>query len=537
MTRIGWQRRCFVLASATAATALLLGAPEGGYAQTTLRATLHADVRNLDPFWTTQTITGIHAIAVYDTLFGVDDDLQPQPQMVGDYEVSEDAKEYTFTLRDGLMFHDGQPVTSEDVIASLQRWGAKDQAGKALMGYVTELRAVDGRTFKMILSEPYGMVLDSLGKAGTMVPVILPAEDAARSATEQIDSAIGSGPFKMVKEEWVPGSKTVYVKNERYVPRAGKAEGMAGGKMAKVDRVELVWIPDPQTAMQALIAGEIDFLEQPSVDFLPILESSPGVKVATTGRVDSHWGTLRLNHLYPPFDNPKVRQAMYALVNQEDFMASVVGNPEYYRVCYSYITCNTPYSVPDETGRIADYDPSKVLPMMKEAGYDGSPITVLAATDHPTITPGTQVLLNAMRLAGLNVDAQALDWGSVVARRAKREPPAQGGWNIFLTTSSGTSAANPVVNTWLGSGCDQANVGWPCDQELEDLRTQFAFSRTNEERMELARKIQARATEVVPYIVWGQWTQPYAFREDKITGIVPITGIVALWNIEKKEGS
>jgi peptide/nickel transport system substrate-binding protein len=518
----------------TAAVALLASGSSPAFAQEkVLRATLHADVRNLDPFWTTQTITGIHAIAVYDTLFGVDDNLEPQPQMVGDYEVSEDGKEYTFTLRDGLMFHDGEPVTTEDVIESLKRWGEKDQAGKALMGYVTEMRKADDKTFTMFLSEPYGMVLDSLGKAGTMVPVILRAEDAIRSANEQIDTAIGSGPFKMVKEEWVPGSKTVYVKNEDYKPREGEAQGMAGGKAPKVDRIELLWIPDPQTAMQALIAGEIDYLEQPAVDFLPILESSPGVKVATTGRIDSHWGTMRLNHLHPPFDNPKVRQAMYHLVNQEDFMASVVGNPEFYKECHSYITCGTPYSVEDETGIIGDYDPSKVLPMMEEAGYDGSPITVLAATDHPTITPGTQVLLNAMRLAGLNIDAQALDWGSVVGRRAKRETPAEGGWNVFMTTSSGTSAANPVINTWLGSGCDQANVGWPCDQELEALRTEFAFARTNEDRMELARKIQARATEVVPYIVWGQWTQPYAYREDRIAGIVPITGIVALWNIER----
>jgi peptide/nickel transport system substrate-binding protein len=432
------------------------------------------------------------------------------------------------------MFHDGQPVTTEDVIASLKRWGAKDQAGKALMGYVTAMEVVDDKTFKMILSEPYGMVLDTLGKTGTMVPVIMRAEDAATDPNEQITEAIGSGPFKMLKDEWVPGSKTVYVKNEDYVPRDGTPSGFAGGKMAKVDRVELVWIPDPQTAMQALIAGEIDLLEQPAVDFLPILESSPGVKIMRTGAIDSHWGTLRLNHLHPPFDKPEARQAMYHLVNQEDFMRSVVGNPDYYRVCYSYITCGTPLSTDVGSEMIADYDPSKVLPLLKEAGYNGEPITVLAATDHPTITPATQVFLNAMREAGLNVDAQSLDWGSVVARRAKREAPADGGWNIFLTTSSGTSAANPVINTWLGAGCEKANVGWPCDAELEDLRTEMAFARTVEERKVLAEKIQRRAAQVVPYIIWGQWTQPIAYRADMIDGIVPVTGLTVLWNIEKK---
>jgi peptide/nickel transport system substrate-binding protein len=519
--------------AAAGAALLALGSPPAG-AQDVLRATMHADVRNIDPFWTTQTITGIHALLVYDTLFGIDDDLEPHPQMVGEYEVSEDAQEYTFTLRDGLMFHDGQPVTTEDVIASLQRWGAKDQAGKALMGYVTSLEAVDDKTFKMILSEPYGMVLDTLGKSGTMVPVMMRAEDAATDPNEQITEAIGSGPFKMLADEWVPGSKTVYAKFEDYVPREGKAEGLSGGKIPGVDRVELLWIGDPQIAMQALIAGEIDLLEQAPIDFLPILESSPDIEIIRTGAIDSHWGTLRLNHLHPPFDNPKVRQAMHHLINQEDFMASVIGNPEYYRECHSYITCGTPYSVEDQTGVMSDYDPSKVLPMMEEAGYDGSPITVLAATDHHTITPATQVLLNAMREAGLNVDAQALDWGSVVARRAKREPPSEGGWNIFVTTSSGTTAVSPPINTWLGAGCERANVGWPCDEQLENLRTEFAFARTVEERQALAEQIQARAVEVVPYLIWGQWTQPLAYRSDRIEGIVPVTGITPLWNIKVK---
>jgi len=488
----------------------------------------------VDPFWTTQTITGIHAMLVYDTLFGVDDQLKPHPQMVGSFEVSEDGKEYAFTLRDGQAFHDGRPVTTGDVIASLKRWGAKDQAGKALMGYVTAMEKVDDKTFVMKLSAAYGLVLDTLGKTGTMVPVIMRAADAATDPNEQIKDAIGSGPFKWVKDQWVPGSKAVYAKNEKYVPRDGKPEGFAGAKIPKVDKVELLWIPDPQTAMQALIAGEIDLLEQPQVDFLPMLAAAPGVKIIKTGSVDSHWGTIRLNHLHPPFDKPGVRQAMYHLINQKDFMASVVGNPEYYQDCFSFITCGTPLESKVGVDRISRYDPKKVLPMMKAAGYDGGPITVLAATDHHTITPGTQVLLNAMREAGLNVDAQALDWGSVVARRAKKEPPAQGGWNIFVTTSSGPSGSNPVINTWMGANCGSANVGWPCDQELEELRRQFAFARTEAERRKLADQVQARAIEVVPYLIWGQWTQPMAYRSDRIDGIVPVTGLTVLWNIDKK---
>ncbi|MDF1585568.1 ABC transporter substrate-binding protein [Marinimicrococcus flavescens] len=520
---------------ASAAAAVIAMAPAPAAAEKVLRATMHADLRVIDPIWTTQTIAGIHGMLVYDTLFGVDDNLEPQPQMVGDYSVSDDGMTYSFTLRDGLKFHDGSPVTTEDVIASLERWGAKDQPGKALFAQVEKLEKVDDKTFKMILKAPYGLVLDTLGKTGTNVPIIMRAEDAATNPNEQITSAIGSGPFKMLKDEWVPGSKAVYVKNEDYVPRDEPPSGFAGRKEVKIDRLELVWIPDPQTAMQALIAGEIDILEQPPIDFLPILEGTPEIKVMKTGAVDSHWGTLRLNHMHPPFDKPEMRQAMYHLINQEDFMRSTVGDPAYYRDCHSYITCGTPYSNDAKSDLIGDYDPKKALEKMKAAGYNGEPITVLAATDHHTITPATQVLLNAMREAGLNVDAQSLDWGSVVARRAKKEKPSEGGWNIFVTTSSGTSAANPVINTWLGASCESANVGWPCDEELDALRTEFAFARSNDERKDIARKVQERAAHVVPYISWGQWTQPMAYRADKVSGIVPVTGLTVFWNIDKKE--
>jgi TRAP-type C4-dicarboxylate transport system permease small subunit len=215
---------------------------------------MHADVRTLDPHWTTQTIAGIHGMLIYDTLFGVDDDGMPHPQMVGDYTISDDRLEYSFTLRDGLKFHDGADVTTADVLASLKRWGTKDQAARAMFAHLDTMEAVDDKTFTMKFKAPYGLVLDTLGKTGTMVPIIMRASDATMSADEQVTEAIGSGPFMMVKEEWVPGSRTVYRKNPDYVPREGEPSGFSGAKIPKVDKIELVWIDDSQTRMQALIA-------------------------------------------------------------------------------------------------------------------------------------------------------------------------------------------------------------------------------------------------------------------------------------------
>ncbi len=499
-----------------------------------LRAVMHADVRVIDPIWTTQTIAGIHGALVYDTLFGNDADQKPHPQMVGKYEVSADRLNYSFTLRDGLKFHDGAPVTTKDVIASLKRWGAKDGVGQRLMGYVTDMKAVDDKTFTMTLKEPYGMVLESLGKSGTSIAAIMREKDAMTDPQQQVKESVGSGPFVFAKDQWVPGSKAIYLKNKDYIPRTEAPSGFAGAKIPGVDRIELIWMPDPQTAMQALINGEIDFWENPNNDFLPILEKSKGVKLLKTGKLDSTQGMIRLNHLVPPFDNAKMRQAMYLLINQEDYLRAIVGNPKYYKVCPGLLTCGGAYENDGGTQWMKEYNPKKALQLMKDAGYKGEPITVLAATDHNTITPATQVLIEAMRQGGLNVDVQSMDWGSVVSRRAKREPPAQGGWNIFVTTSGGVGSANPVLHTWIGAACDKGLFGWPCDPEVEKLRNAFGMASDETERKKISKELQSRAMDDVVFLPFGQWDTPLAYRADRIEGIVPNTGLAVLWGITKK---
>jgi len=501
-----------------------------------LRAVLHADVRTIDPYWTTQTIAGIHGMLIYDTLFGNDENMAPKPQMVETYTVSEDRKLYSFTLRPGLKFHDGSPVTTKDVIASLKRWGARDGSGQRLLSFTERMEAVDDKTFTMVMKEPYGMVLETLGKTSTNVPIIMREKEALVDPQQQITEAVGSGPYKFAKDQWVPGSKTVYLKNADYVTRPGgeKASSFAGSKFAGVDKIELVWISDPQTAMSALVNGEIDFYENPNIDFLPILQKAKGVKLMKTGKLDSTFGMIRLNHLHPPFNNVKARQAMYHLVNQEDFLRAIIGDPAYYNVCHGMIACGSPLANDGGAKLLKDYNPKKALQLMKEAGYNGEPITVLAATDHATITPATQVLIQAMREAGLNVDAQSMDWGSVVSRRAKKEAPAQGGWNIFVTTSGTVSGSDPVLHTWIGAACDKGLFGWPCDSEIEKLRNAYAFADTTDKRKQIAHDLQARAIEQVVDVPFGQWTQPLAYRADRIDGIVPNTGLVVLWNISKK---
>ena len=521
------------------AAALLAGAAIGvampAFAQDakTLRVTMHADVRALDPVWTTQTIATIHGNMIYDQLFNLDTNLQPQPQMVDKWTVSEDRKTYTFTLRDGLKFHDGTPVTTKDVLPSIKRWAARRNAGKILMGFTDSITAKDDKTFVWKLNEPFGLVIDTLAMTGA--GFVMREKEALTDPMQQITEAIGSGPFMLKRDEWVPGSKTVYTKFKDYVPRKEPASGHAGGKVVKVDRVEFVWMPDPQTAQSALMSGEIDYLENPQPDFLPMLEEAPGIKLITHP-AQGTMGIIQLNHLHPPFNNVKARQAMYHIVKMQDFLDTIAADKKLQKPCFSYFGC----SVPMETDAGSEAykappDYKKAEQLFKEAGYKGEPITILHATDHAYINPANLVLIQQMRKAGfLKLDVQAMDWGTVVSRRTKKELPAQGGWNIFITGTTVLGSSSPVSHVALGMGCEKAWFGWPCDAKLEEMRQAWGLAPDLAALKKIAVDISKRAYEVVPYVSFAQWVNPVAYRDDKIAGVVPVPSVPPMWNIEKK---
>ncbi len=316
-----------------------LGLPAFAQAKT-LTAVMHSDLRVIDPIITTAYITRDHGYMVYDTLLAMDSNFKIQPQMA-DWKVSDDKLTYTFTLRDGLKWHDGQPVTAEDCVASLKRWGARDSMGQKLMEFTASLEATDPKTITLKLKEPYGLVLESIGKPSSVVPFMMPKRIAETPPDKAISEQIGSGPFKFVQAEFQPGVKAVYAKNTDYVPRKEPPNWTSGGKVVKVDRVEWITMPDPQTAINAIQSGDIDFLENPAWDLLPALESNKDLKVQVLSKMG--FQTLgRMNFLYPPFDNPKVRRAAFLAMKQKDVLDALVGNAKYYQVCGAVFGCNTP---------------------------------------------------------------------------------------------------------------------------------------------------------------------------------------------------
>jgi len=519
---------------AVAGCALALAAGTATAQDKVLRVTMHADVRTVDPFWTTQTIAQINATMIYDTLFSLDKTLQPQPQMVDKWTVSDDKLTYTFTLRDGLKFHDGTPVRAVDVVTTVGRWGVRDGAGKRLMAFTDSISAQDDKTFVWKLKQPYGLVIDTLGKiAGS--PYVMREQDAKTDPFQQVKETVGSGPFTFARDLWVPGSKTVYNKFKDYKPRSEPASGHAGGKVVKVDQVEFVWLSDPQTARAALEAGEIHFLENPQIDFLPMLEANPDIKFSSHSARGTK-GIIQLNHLHPPFNNIKARQAMLYLVNMEDYLRTIAGDPKNYKVCYSMLGCGHPMETTAGSEALQKVDLAKAEQLFKEAGYKGEPLTILHATDHNYINPANLVLQQQLRQAKfLKLDVQAMDWGQVVAKRASKELPGQGGWNIFITGTTVLSSSNPVTHVSIGAGCEKAWFGWPCDEALEKLRNDWALAPDIETRKAVAVDLHKRAMEVVPYIPFGQWITPSAYRGDMIEGVLDVPTVPPMWNIGFKK--
>jgi peptide/nickel transport system substrate-binding protein len=490
-----------------------------------------ADLRILDPITTTAYITRNHGYMVYDTLFATDAKFQIQPQMVDKWELSRDKLTYTFTLRDSLMFHDGQPVRSADCIASIERWGKRDSLGQKLAQLTDSWTAVNERTFRLKLKKPFPLTLDALGKLSSNVPFIMPERIARADAFQNITEVIGSGPFKFVKEEWVPGSKVVYVKNSDYVPRKEAPSWAAGGKVVKVDRVEWIYIPDSATAAAALSAGEVDWWEQLPPDLIPLLRKNKDIRVENIDPLGS-MAIIRFNFLQPPFNNQKLRQALLYVVDQQDYVLGIAGDQKNGHTCYSFFTCGTPLS--SEIGAEPlkgkrDFEKAKKL--IRESGYKGEKIVMISATDQPIVHSQSLLTADLLRKLGLNVELQAGDWGTLITRRTSKETVEKGGWSIFHTWWVGPDMLSPASMAMVNLG-EKSWIGWPADPKLEELRQAWFNTSDEVAGKKAANAVQLEAFRFVPYITTAQFILPAAYRSN-LSGII-IAPVTFLWNVAKK---
>lgn len=498
-----------------------------------LRYVPQSDLTVLDPVMTTAYITRFHAMMVWDQLYGIDSNLRPQPQMVDGHTVEDGGRLWTFTLRDGLRFSDGTPVRGRDCVASIKRWAARDPMGQALLARVVEMGAPIDRRFTIRLQRPFSLVLDCLAKVGPPALVVMPERLANTDPYIAITEMIGSGPFLFAAKERVVGSKVVYTRNPGYVPRpSGTPDWFAGPKIVNFDRVEWDVMPDPATAAAALQNAEVDWWENPPNDLLPVLDRAEGVRTETAGRL-GFLGTAVFNHLYPPFDKPAVRRVMLQAISQADFMTAAAGtDSKMWRADVGIFTPDTPMANAAGLDVITAKKPplSELARMLREAGYKEEKVVLLSPSDQEVLSAECDVALDLMKKLEMNVDFQAMDWGTLVQRRAKKDPPNAGGWNMFITGWNGLDMTTPITNQTLRSNGSEAWFGWPDIPQVQSGIDAWLDAPDLATQQKLAVDIQAKALEFVPYLPTGQYFARTACRQD-ITGIMP--GQYVFWNVRR----
>ncbi|UFN48639.1 ABC transporter substrate-binding protein [Roseomonas sp. OT10] len=514
--------------------AALLAAPRLARAQDNrvLRVIPQADLAVLDPGITTATVTRNHGFMIFDTLYGLDAAGEPVPEMVGAQEVTEDGKAWTLRLRDGLRFHDGEPVRAADCVASLRRWARRDPFGKTLMAATDELSAVDDRTLRFRLKHPFPLLPQALAKTTPYTPFILPARVLPADPNAAVTEMVGSGPFRFLPQERLPGARVVYARSESYVPRPDGRPGFSSGpKQVNVDRVVWQVIPDAATALASIQQGEVDWWERPIPDLLPLVARDRSLKAEVTNRAGTV-AFLQFNHLHPPFDNLAIRRLVLSVINQADFAAAIGGSDPSLRggkvgIFLPGGPMATEAGLEALTGRT---DFAAVKRQLTEAGYKGERVVMLVGTDSAVNNAASEVAGDLLRKMGFNLDYQSMDWGSVVQRRTSQQPIDKGGWSIFAVSADGDYFTDPTVVPAIRANGKDAWIGWPDSPAIEALYRDWFQAPDQEKRRAIARELQLQTLRDVTWIPVAQVFLPTVLRKE-ISGVLP--GFIKFWNVRK----
>ena len=510
------RRRDFLAAAAAAST---LARPAVAQPARVLRFVPEADVAVIDPIWTTATVTRNHGYLVFDTLYGQTAGYDFQPQMVEGHTVEADGRLWRLTLREGLRFHDGEPVLARDAVASIRRFAARDAFGRALMDATDELSTASDRVIQFRLKRPFPLLPAALGKTGTSMPCIMPERLAKTDPNTQVTEMVGSGPFRFKADERVAGALTVYERFPGYVPReGGDATFTAGPKRAHLDRIEWRIMPDPSTAAAALQNGEVDWWQNPTPDLQGLLKRRGDIKLEVLDPAGGI-GCLRFNHLHPPFDNPAIRRALLGAIDQTEFMTAVAGDERtLWKDHVGVFSPDAPMATREGTeALVGRRDFAAVKRALIEAGYKGERVVMLDPTDYPATHPLALVAADAFQKCGINVDLVSTDWGTLVQRRASRQPPERGGWSTFVTYLNGTNNFDPAGQLGIRGNGDQAWFGWPRAPRLEELRAQWFAAADTASQKAICTEIQRQFFVDVPYLPLGAYYETTAYR--RLTGV------------------
>jgi ABC-type transport system substrate-binding protein len=495
-----------------------------------LKMVPQANLTSLDPIWTTANITRNHGYMVYDTLYGMDADFRPQPQMAEGAVTSDGGLRVTITIRAGMKFHDGETVRAADCVASLARWMKRSPIGQKLETFVDAVEASGDRQIVFRLKRPFPMLTTALAQVSNSPAFIMPERIARTDPFQQIRETIGSGPFRFVPAEFNSGSLAVYSRFADYSPTpTGRTSLTAGPKVAHFDRVEWHIITDASTAAAALQTGEIDWYEQPPPEIQMLLRRNRNVVVEAVDPLPLI-GIMRFNHLHPPFNDKRMRQALLPAIVQSDFMSAIVGpDPSLYMENVGVFTPGTPLA--NDAGLEGLKSPRSVeraRALIREAGYTNQLTRLIGPTDILAPSAMTQVGADLLRRLGINADNAFSDWGTTVTRRTSREPVERGGWSMLFTSFSSFDFVDPSAHFPLRGNGTNAWPGWPNMPRLEELRDEWFVASDLDAQKRIARELQTVAMDELPYIPVGAYMSMTAHRRnlaDRVKGMALFWGL------------
>ena len=522
------KRRSFLAAAATAP----LARPAIAAGNKPLIFVPQANLTSLDPVWTTATVTRNFALMVYETLYGREEAFEPQPLMVEGHLIEDDGRRWTMRLREGLVWHDGTPVLARDCVASLHRWLKRDASAPVIHARVDAIEAKDDRTLVWRLSKPFPLLTRFLSKVQP-APVMMPERIASTvDPFKQVTEVVGCGPFRFLPGDYVSGSHAAFARFEQYVPRQERASYNSGGHKVYVDRVEWQVVPDSATAANALASGEVDWLELPQPDLIPMLKRNPGVM---TGQLDIY-GTialLRPNHITGPTANPGIRRAMLAAIDQKECMIAAMGeDPSTWRAPIGFFVPGMPSATEAGMDNVRKRKTvEQVKKMLEEAGYKGERLVVMHPTDQVVYNAFITVAVDALRKVGMNIDEQMTDWGTIVQRRPSKEPLEKGGWSLFPAGAPAPEFASPLLSNPMRSNGAKAWFGWPDDPRIENALAAWSDADSDAERRKLEADYQLAAFDSVPIIPCGQY-MPHAAWRKNVTGLLRGSAPV-FWGAQK----
>src|SRR6266480_5261982 len=481
--------------SSVAFVALLAFASSAALAQTpkrggVLRVGNLGEPPALDAHWTTASITETLTNHLYEGLYSLDANNRPIPMLAEGHTVSRDGLTYTFKLRQGVKFHNGKEMTSEDVVASLARWGKQSIYGKALFAQVAEWKAVDKYTAEMKLKEKSAIVLISLAVPNNF-GAIYPKEIAEKFPPEiKVTEYVGTGPFKLA--EWKPDQYIRMVRFDEYKSRAEKPNGYGGGKTAWVDEIRWIPVPEVATRVAQVETGELDFADDLNLDSYDRLKKSASARPIVSKPY--YWLVAVFNKKDGLMTNAKLRQAWQAAIDIEPIMKNVAGgHAEFYRMDSSL----TPVEIAAWHTKLAglpwnEHNREKARRLLKEAGYKSEPVRFMTTQEYKWMYDFALLTKQQLEDAGFTIDLQVVDWATLVKRRNNPKE-----YDVF-TTGMG-AFYDPTHHIYLTATWP----GWTTDEDILKLQAELARETDPKKRMVLWEQQTRQFYEKVPVIRYG----------------------------------